>query len=94
MNGNVLTCEGGDEYKTEADPDQCVGARYSHSLCPEFPHFEVKMPVLMAHHVSRRLSLVSYGGLGVFLYFYTSPSQNTSLSHPTFSLVSVTVCLI
>ena len=44
VNGNVLTFEGGEEYK-ESDPDQCVGARYSHSLCPEFPHFEVKIPI-------------------------------------------------
>ncbi|XP_020619072.1 short transient receptor potential channel 2-like isoform X3 [Orbicella faveolata] len=41
VNGNVLTCEGVEDYKTEADPDKWVfGARYTHPLCPEFPHFE------------------------------------------------------
>jgi len=39
-----LTCEGVEDYKTEADPDKWVfGARYTHPLCPEFPHFEVKI---------------------------------------------------
>ena len=41
---NVLICEGAEDYKTEADPDKWVfGARYNHPLCPEFPHFEVKI---------------------------------------------------
>ena len=44
VHGNVLTCEGVEDYKTEADPDKWVfGARYTHPLCPEFPHFEVKI---------------------------------------------------
>lgn len=42
MNGNVLTCEGVEGHKSEEDRDKSVyGARYSHPLCPEFPHFEV-----------------------------------------------------
>lgn len=46
VNGNVLTCEGVDDCKTEAYSNERVfGARYCHPLCPEFPYYEVKITV-------------------------------------------------
>ncbi|XP_020618999.1 short transient receptor potential channel 4-like isoform X2 [Orbicella faveolata] len=63
VHGNVLTCEGVEDYKTEADPDKWVfGARYTHRLCPEFPHFEV---LILEAGIMRRL------GIGVVMESYS-----------------------
>ncbi|XP_078369943.1 uncharacterized protein LOC144653736 [Oculina patagonica] len=63
VNGNVLTCEGVEDYKTEADPDKWVfGARYSHQLCAEFPYFEV---LILEAGIMRRL------GIGIVMESYS-----------------------
>lgn len=63
VNDNVLTCEGVEDYRRGADPDKSVfGARYTHPLCKEFPHFEV---LILEAGIMRRL------GIGVVMESYS-----------------------